>query len=60
VIIEVREHFIKLGIQSSSDIQRMGRDKKNKAIRQLKAIKGVTIRQISRLTGISKSVIARI
>ncbi len=57
---EVREYFIKLGLQNSSDIQKMRRDERNNAIRQVKAVKGVTIRQISRITGISKSVIARV
>jgi hypothetical protein len=57
---EVRGHFIKLGLQSSSEIQHLERDKRNEVIRKLKAIEGATIRQLSRITGISKSVIDRV
>lgn len=56
---EVREYIAKLRLQSS-EIQKMDKDKKNEALRKLKAIDGITIRQLSRVTGISKSVIDRI
>ena len=57
---EVREYIAKLGPQSTSELQQLDREKRNEIIRKLKAIECITIRQLSRITGISKSVIDRI
>lgn len=48
------------GFGSPGDMQRMEKAKRNNAIRKLKKIEGISIRQISRITGISKSVIHRV
>jgi hypothetical protein len=46
-----------LGVMNTSEFRQFEKDKRNEFIRELKSIEGVTIRQISRVTGISKSVI---
>lgn len=56
---EVREFIAKLGFQSGSELQHLERDERNEIIRKLKSIEGVAIRQLSRIIGISKSVIDR-
>lgn len=57
---EVREYFEKVGIWDISKIRQLERDRRNEIIRTMKIIDGVTVRQLSKLTGISKSVIDRI
>ncbi len=56
---EVRRHLEDRGVLSQSELQKMERSKRNEIIRALKATEGITIRQLSRVTGISKSVIDR-
>ena len=56
---DVKEQFRKLGIENISELQRLEKSKRNAVIKELKSIEGVTIRQLSRITGISKSVIDR-
>lgn len=56
----VRGYIAELGLQSISELQQLDREKRNEIIRKLKAIERITIRQLSRITGISKSVIDRI
>lgn len=57
---EVRAHFSRLGVSNISDLQKEEKNKRNELIREVKSIEGITIRQLSRITGISKSVIDRI
>lgn len=57
---DIRKYFEKLGIENISELQQMEISKRNAIINEIKAIEGVTIRQLSRITGISKSVIDRI
>jgi len=57
---EVKEYFMELGYVNISEIQHLERDKRNEIIKRLKLVEGVTIRQLSRITGISKSVIDRV
>jgi len=57
---ELKEYFVKFGPKSISELQKMERNARNEIIRELKSTEGVTIRQLSRITGISKSVIDRI
>ncbi|KGP91478.1 transposase [Pontibacillus chungwhensis BH030062] len=56
---EVREHLMNLGVPHSSMLQQMERKKRNGILASLKSIEGVSCRQISRVTGISKSVVGR-
>ncbi|WP_066388705.1 transposase [Neobacillus mesonae] len=57
---EVISHLEKLGFPNTSALQQMEKEQRNQLILQLKGLNGVTIRQLSRITGISKSVIDRI
>lgn len=56
VMIKVKE----LGIDNISDLQKLEKSRRNSYIRALKMTKGISIRQISRVTGISKGTIERI
>ena len=56
----VREYLAKFGISNKNELRKLDKDERNKIIYEIKSINGVTIRQISRITGISKSVIDRI
>lgn len=57
---EVMEYLHLLGIHISSSLQQMDRKERNLILSQLKSLNGTTGMQISRITGIYKSVIARI
>jgi putative transposase len=57
---QVREYLFTLGITSNSMLQQMDREHRNKILAKLKKLEGVSIRQIARITGISKSVISDI
>jgi putative transposase len=57
---EVREHLNNLGIGSSSFLQHIEKKERDRILGELKGLTGVNLRQISRITGISKSVIQRI
>ncbi|MDC3418326.1 transposase [Aquibacillus salsiterrae] len=57
---EVRSHLMKLGITTSSELQQLNMEKRNQIILELKKMHGVSVRQLSRITGISKSVIDRV
>ena len=57
---EIIDYLQKNGIVTISELQRYKREERNNVIRKIKAMSGVTIRQLSRITGISKSVIDRI
>lgn len=57
---EIRSYLAKFDIKNNSELQQLDREKRNNIIRKIKYIEGVTIRQLSRITGISKSVIDRI
>lgn len=56
---EVREHIRKLGISNPSMFQIMDKDKRDHILNKLKSIEGITIRQLSRVTGLSRSIINR-
>lgn len=56
---EARTLFAEFGIMNMSDLQKQEKGKRDKIIRTIKAMNGITIRQLSRITGISKSVIDR-
>lgn len=57
---DIIKFLTKQGVTNISALQQMEKDKRDAIIREVKLIKGVSIRQISRVTGISKSVIARV
>ncbi|HEY8500916.1 MAG TPA: transposase [Clostridia bacterium] len=57
---EVIAQMKQLGIQTISQLQTLEKKKRNEIIRIIKRIEGVSIRQMARITGISKSVISRI
>lgn len=57
---EIKRHMQKLGIPSKSFLQQMKREARNIIILELKNLKGVSVRQLARITGISKSVIDRV
>lgn len=54
------EHLIKLNITSIEELQKLTKVQRDDIIRQLKKIEGITIRQVARVTKISKSTIERI
>lgn len=57
---EVKECLQVMGIPNSSILQQMEKDERDAVLLQLKETTGVSLRQISRVTGISKSVIQRV
>lgn len=57
---DVRSYLSILGIENKSSLQQMDRDKRNTILAKLKKIEGTSLRQLARITGISKSVIQRI
>ena len=57
---EVRSYFAQNDVFNINELKQLEISKRNKIIGYVKSKKGVTIRQLSRITGISKSVIDRI
>lgn len=57
---EIIEQIQKLGIKNISELQKLKKDQRDEIIGLIKKIEGVRIRQLSRITGLSKSVIGRI
>ncbi|WP_270180275.1 transposase [Alkalihalobacillus sp. CinArs1] len=57
---QVREYLRSNGIICNSVLQQMDREERNVVLAKVKRIEGISIRQISRVTGISKSVIDRL
>lgn len=57
--MEVKEYLSQWGITISM-LQKLDRQDRNNIVKKLKQIDGVTVRQLSRITGISKSVIDRV
>jgi len=57
--IEVKNYLLGKGITSLSELQKMAKSPRDEIIRAIKLMDGVSVRQISRITGISKSVIDR-
>ncbi len=56
---QVVEYLKGLGVVAISELQRLTREQRDAVIRQMKEHKGVTLRQLARVTRISKSVIDR-
>jgi len=57
---EVLIYMKQLGVQTASQLQRLEREKRDGILKTIKGLEGVSIRQLARITGISKSVIGRI
>jgi putative transposase len=57
---EVREYLNEMGIASSSLLQKLDKVERDRVLVMLKGLDGVNLRQLSRVTGISKSVIQRV
>ena len=57
---KVRNYIISLGFNNISSLQHAEKTNRNDIIKKVKSLKGITIRQLSRVTGISKSVISKI
>ncbi|MDY0404882.1 transposase [Virgibacillus sp. 179-BFC.A HS] len=57
---DVRSYLNDLGFPNGSSLQQMEKEIRNAIILELKGLHGVSIRQLARITGISKSVIDRV
>lgn len=56
---EAMEKIFKLGVENISKLQQLDKKDRDAVLRRLKTVNGVSIRQLARITGISKSVIDR-
>lgn len=56
---KLKEDINRLGIINIKELQSIDKNSRNQILRKLKNIEGASIRQLSRITGISKSVIER-
>lgn len=56
---ELRKHLMEIGITNINELSQTEKCNRKEILKKLKTINGVTIRQLSRITGISKSVIER-
>lgn len=56
---DVTDYLRTLGITSNSMLQQMSKGERDTVIAMLMKLNGVSIRQISRITGFSKSVVQR-
>ncbi|MEQ8175558.1 MAG: transposase [Syntrophomonadaceae bacterium] len=57
---DITRYLLQHGVSNPGILQQMEKGQRDKLIRAIKAIDGVTVRQLSRVTGISKSVIDRV
>jgi len=57
---QIFQYLRGMGIDSISQLQQLDKKQRDDVLRRLKEREGVTIRQLARITGISKSVIDRI
>ena len=57
---DILKQFADYGIVNASELQQLDRARRNQIIIGLKANKGITIRQLARVTGLSKSLIDKI
>lgn len=58
--MELKQLFKKLGIMDPKELKNRDKKSRNEIIKKLKETEGVTIRQLSRIIGLSKSQISRI
>jgi putative transposase len=57
---EVIKKIYEMGVKNISELQQLDKNSRDSIIKEVKANKGITIRQLSRVTGISKSVIGKL
>jgi hypothetical protein len=57
---EIMKYLSEMGITTISQLQRLNKKQRDNVIRKMKEKDGITIRQLARITGISKSVIDRL
>ena len=57
---EIMKYLSEMGITTISQLQRLNKEQRDNVIRKIKEKDGITIRQLARITGISKSVIDRL
>lgn len=57
---EIMDRIFSLGIKNISKLQQLDKKDRDKILKELKTIKGISIRQLARVTGISKSLIGRL
>lgn len=57
---EVRDKMNKMGVSNTSELQQYNKGKRDEILIRLKNTKGITLRQLSRITGISKSLIGKL
>ncbi|WP_407269663.1 transposase [Radiobacillus sp. PE A8.2] len=57
---EVRAYLKQMGVLNNSALQQMRKQQRNEILLELKKVEGVSLGQLARITGISKSVIFRI
>ena len=57
---EVMNYFKQFGVANISELQRFEKEQRDRILGEIKKVDGITIRQLSRLTGIAKSVVDRI
>jgi len=57
---EIRAFVLQHGVSDISQFLQLEKQERDKIIKSMKSVEGVTVRQLSRLTGMSKSVINRI
>lgn len=57
---DILAYLKSLGVENISALQQMERNSRNDIIREIKELDGVTLRQIERVTGLSKSLIGKI
>jgi REP element-mobilizing transposase RayT len=56
----VQEEMFRLGVASATALQQIEVGDRNEVLQKLKNLDGVSLRQVSRVTGISKSVVQRV
>lgn len=56
---EVKEFLKEAGIMDPKEVRKLKKGKRDEIIKKLKSLNGVTTRQLSMMTGISKSVVDR-
>ncbi len=57
---KIMKYLSEIGITTISQLQRLNKEQRDNVIRKIKEKDGITIRQLARITGISKSVIDRL
>lgn len=57
--LELKQLLIKLGVVDPKELKNKDRTKRAEIIKKVKEVNGVTVRQLSKITGISKSQIGR-